>query len=515
MTKMKNMLLLLAVPALLLSSCSGNNNNGSSSKEDKGNFVSATASYGEDNSLLYGDRLDKEDFHFTVQYEKGTVDVKPDEFDVSLSSDTFTTENIEATLSLKEDSTIKTTITLTPKVRDSLKLLFIGNSFSDDTIQWMYEIADDLGIDLLVENMYIGGCSIDTHYSNILYDRPNYQWVHRVGNSWVRTSSYRLSVAITSQDWDFISFQQASGVSGVESSYGNLYRLLQETELLLQDPDHTQFVWNMTWAYQGDSTHSDFGKYSNNQTIMYKAICRAVQSEVLPIDKIATVIPNGTAIQNARTSYVGDHLTRDGYHLTEDLGRYIVGMNALKTLTGVDINDCGFTTVNKGQTLIAKESVDNSQLSKYTVTLSQYQADPLSLDEIQKTHHLRATAFQRGFYNATDSANPTRIFYDASSSFDNQFACSDIIPISEFVDGTIIYIKPGYKYRPEAWRSLTAPIDVRPALTQTTFVEVTDTWRSNYSHRAFNISRTDSAQLTEAEIQDIVSGEIFAIYLPN
>ena len=30
----------------------------------------------------------------------------------------------------------------------------------------------------------------------------------------------------------------------------------------------------------------------------------------------------GTAIQNARTSFVGDHMNRDGYHLDLKIGRY-------------------------------------------------------------------------------------------------------------------------------------------------------------------------------------------------
>ncbi len=507
----------MMVPTLLLSSCNKNTNSSSSSSiEESDGFVSANASYGEDNSIIYGEKLNKNNFHFSIQYEKKTVEVEPEDFDVSLSTNgTFTTKNIEATLSLKEDPAIKATVTLNPKVRKTLKLLFVGNSFSDDTIQWMYEIADDLGVDLLVENMYIGGCSIDTHYSNLLYDRANYQWVHRSGTSWIRTSNYRLSIALQSQDWDFVSFQQASGTSGIESSYGNLNKLLQQSELLLQDSNHTQFVWNMTWAYQSDSTHSDFAKYSNNQTIMYKAICNAVQSKVLTIDKIATVIPNGTAIQNARTSYVGDHLTRDGYHLTEDFGRYIAGMNALKTLTGVDVDECNFTTVNATQTLIAKESVDDSQLNKFSVTFSSYQDNPMSLDEIKKTHQLRNTPIQRGYYNASDSSTPNQIFYSEDSGFDKQFACTDIIPTNLFVDGTIIYIKAGYRYRPEAWRNLNTPIDARPGITQTTFTVVNATWRSDYSYRAFNISRNDSAQLTEQEISDIISGEIFAIYLPK
>lgn len=39
-------------------------------------------------------------------------------------------------------------------------------------------------------------------------------------------------------------------------------------------------------------------------------------------NKIKIVIPSGTAIQNARTSFIGDHLNRDGYHLDVKIGRY-------------------------------------------------------------------------------------------------------------------------------------------------------------------------------------------------
>lgn len=511
-----NKILLLIASIFLLASCSGSKGGGGSSEEGMGAFVSASATYGEDNSIIYGDKVNKEDFIFSLQYENKTITASPRDFDLSLSVDsTFTNDKFNATLTLKSDPTIQATVELTPKVRESLKLLFIGNSFSDDTIQWMYEIAADLGIDLLVENMFIGGCSLDTHYSNIRSDKTAYTWVHRVGNSWSRTPNYSLSMVLPTQDWDFISFQQSSGVSGIPSSYGNLSKLLEEVEFYLIDSDHTQYVWNMTWAYQGDSTHSDFSRYNNNQTTMYNAICSTVQSEVLTLDNIATVIPNGTAIQNARTSYVGDHLTRDGYHLSNDLGRYIAGMNALKTLTGVDVNPCRYSTVSKSQTLIAKESVNNSQISKFNVTLSEYINDPMSLEEIKKTHHLRVNQIQRGYYNATNASNPSSVIFRDGNSFDKQFACTEIIPTEEFVDGVIIYIKSGYKYRPEAWRSLTSPIDSRPPLTQTTFTEVNAAWRSDYSYRAFNVSRTDSAQLTDQEIADIASGEIFAIYLPN
>ena len=54
---------------------------------------------------------------------------------------------------------------------------------------------------------------------------------------------------------------------------------------------------------------------------MYQAIADAVK-KAAKANKIKIVIPSGTAIQNARTSFIGDHLNRDGYHLDVKIGRY-------------------------------------------------------------------------------------------------------------------------------------------------------------------------------------------------
>ena len=55
---------------------------------------------------------------------------------------------------------------------------------------------------------------------------------------------------------------------------------------------------------------------------MYNAIMSAVQKKIVPNNRIVKIIPNGTAIQNARTSYLGDTMTRDGFHLHKPYGRY-------------------------------------------------------------------------------------------------------------------------------------------------------------------------------------------------
>ena len=75
---------------------------------------------------------------------------------------------------------------------------------------------------------------------------------------------------------------------------------------------------------------------------MYEVIVNAVDEKVRSNPDIQIVIPFGTAIQNARTSIVGDNQTRDGFHLTMDLGRYVDGLTFVGQLTGLDLNEVNF-----------------------------------------------------------------------------------------------------------------------------------------------------------------------------
>ncbi|MBQ5929385.1 MAG: hypothetical protein IIX02_01195, partial [Clostridia bacterium] len=66
-----------------------------------------------------------------------------------------------------------------PPVADGkeISILFIGNSFSDDTEAYMIDILLELGYTKIdVGNLYIGGCDINTHYQNILSNANQYDF---------------------------------------------------------------------------------------------------------------------------------------------------------------------------------------------------------------------------------------------------------------------------------------------------------------------------------------------------
>ena len=87
----------------------------------------------------------------------------------------------------------------------------------------------------------------------------------------------------------------------------------------------------MTWAYPTDSTWFG-GLYGNDQMTMYNAILSATKNKICTNEVFDVIIPSGTAVQNARTSLIGDTLTRDGYHMDNGIARYGASCTVFETL---------------------------------------------------------------------------------------------------------------------------------------------------------------------------------------
>ena len=56
-----------------------------------------------------------------------------------------------------------------------MKILAIGNSFSQDATRYLYQIAKSNGDDFTVVNLYIGGCTLEMHYNNLKENLSAYQ----------------------------------------------------------------------------------------------------------------------------------------------------------------------------------------------------------------------------------------------------------------------------------------------------------------------------------------------------
>lgn len=406
-----------------------------------------------------------------------------------------------------------------------LKILAIGNSFSDDAMEYVYQVSSDAGVQrITLGNMYIGGCSLETHLNNAVNNSGAYTYRTNTNGTWSSRNGVSIKTAVESDDWDFITFQQVSGYSGVADSYDDLVDLINYVEPL--NPS-ARLAWHMTWAYKVGSDHADFPKYNSNQMTMYNAIINAVNTKILTNDKIEIVIPSGTAVQNVRTSFIGD-TTRDGYHLSYGIGRYIASMTYVKALTGLSIDNSVTvpSDVDSYELEALIESVNNALTTPYAVTNSTYVTTQggSGEDDSQNTGvipegYVQLTATQMGltfasFYQTKPDGSTSTTWEATGDSFARGFMATKKFTREELPVGSIIEIAEGWQYRPEGWKFANS----RPDNVTTQRIVIDEEWWGSYTERAFNISQVVHTTSNHVHITlstDEVANTIFKIIVPS
>ena len=215
---------------------------------------------------------------------------------------------------------------------DTIRILCIGNSFSWDAVeQELAPLCHEGKQPIIIGNLYYGGCSLEQHYTFLHKDTAAYSF--RYIEHGVRTPNegYSLRQALRLMQWNYISFQQASHDSGIQSSYEPYLSDLIDTVRVYQ-PNAT-LCWMQTWSYSQDAKHPEYPRYQKNQQIMDDSIHNATIA-LLNNHPELVLIPCGKAITLARQTKLGDTLCRDGYHLNYEYGRYTAACVWYELLTG-------------------------------------------------------------------------------------------------------------------------------------------------------------------------------------
>ncbi len=218
-----------------------------------------------------------------------------------------------------------------------MKLLSIGNSFSTDAHFFLHRLAELNGFDLYTANLFIGGCSLQTHWQNVTEDNADYDYEIN-GNTAERKIS--IAEALAECEWDVITFQQASAYSGIFETYEPY--LANLVGFVKQKQPQAKLYFHQTWSYENGSPHSGFVAYGCDSRKMFESIVTASGKAAELIG--ATLIPAGTVIQKLREGVKefdytdgGLSLCRDTFHLSETCGRYAAAAIWLRTLTGKPI----------------------------------------------------------------------------------------------------------------------------------------------------------------------------------
>ena len=195
-----------------------------------------------------------------------------------------------------------------------MKILAIGNSFSEDCTAYLERMTKDA----YVRNLYIGGCSLARHASNLQGDVAAYQL--QKDAKMLGTRLVSANWALLSDTWDVVTVQQVSGDSGIYESYGNALRTVLAFVRALSP--NARIVWNQTWAYASYSAHPHFPRYGCDRERMHAQIDEVAHR--IAKENGLEIVETGRAIDFLRKNLEedGTELCRDGFHLSLDYGRY-------------------------------------------------------------------------------------------------------------------------------------------------------------------------------------------------
>ncbi len=210
-----------------------------------------------------------------------------------------------------------------------IKILAVGNSFSQDATAHI-EMLDD---SIFVRNLYIGGCSLETHAELLKTDKKQYEYQQN-GEACV-PGRVSLGEALSFEAWDYITVQQASGLSGKKESY---HPYIDELIAYIKGGADAEIVFHQTWAYEKNSAHDNFADYGSSQIKMRERIKEA--SESVADELGLRVIPSGKTIGKLREydffdiEKGGISLCRDGFHMSLSYGRCATASTWIKFFTG-------------------------------------------------------------------------------------------------------------------------------------------------------------------------------------
>lgn len=217
-----------------------------------------------------------------------------------------------------------------------MKVLAIGNSFSQDATYYLHDMAAAGHVDLKVVNLYIGGCDLKRHWNNIIHDTPDYL----CEENGISTEKYvSVKQMLDAEEWDRIVTQQASYDSGRMETYHpfieDIYNYIREKA------PRADFMLQETWAYEIDSDHDGFVNYGRSQKLMYEKLSEAYRCVAGKLG--IHLIPCGDIVQKLRGIKPFDYerggrsLCRDGFHMDFIYGRYLLAAIWYRYLTGNSI----------------------------------------------------------------------------------------------------------------------------------------------------------------------------------
>jgi hypothetical protein len=175
--------------------------------------------------------------------------------------------------------------------KDSLRILTIGNSFTDSLAAYFPQVAASAGRKLVFDRANFGGCELERHWSYIAAEEATPICRIYQGGRKLRD--------ILARGWDIVTIQQASHASWRPETFQpyatNIF------EYIRKHAPGAEAVIQQTWAYRADDPRiMPGGEWGITQTGMYDRLTENYRTLAKTLD--LRIIPTGYAVQLSRAA---------------------------------------------------------------------------------------------------------------------------------------------------------------------------------------------------------------------
>lgn len=253
--------------------------------------------------------------------------------------------------------------------RPGMRILAIGNSYTEDVVvNHLWKVAEEMGVEeLKIGNLMFPGRSMEGIYNHIQNSDEDY--IYREITSGGRAvtkgkpgQSNNIDVGLLADDWDVITLQPwfpdaTNGLNGMDDGEATAEWLNSVVSYVKGKCPKAKLAFNLIWSQNTslsgvdrtpnvDSNNLKTHNRPNygNTLYNYNQIVEQVKEYVLNNSSFDYILPTGTAIENARTGFIGGMrgsvkqpyqaiiagVARDGTHVN-NIGMYIGAMTWVKT----------------------------------------------------------------------------------------------------------------------------------------------------------------------------------------
>lgn len=240
--------------------------------------------------------------------------------------------------------------TATAEVKQPLKVLAIGNSYSNNTTEFVSKIAESMGYDIEATSLYYPGCSLKQHVTKYENDIADYVLFVNGKTDWKYLT---LKQALENKQYDIITLQDSPPAVNFSSFHTEEEPYLKKLYgyVKLHQPN-AQIMMHETWAYCGETIRGggDYTQvYYESNAAMQEVLTENYRKAAELLGGIK-VIQFGKAVNLAVDEFgfsesINDRDTvyNDTISHLNKTGSYLASCVWVETLTGADVRKATFT----------------------------------------------------------------------------------------------------------------------------------------------------------------------------